>query len=103
MDRRNDRGELPLGVTEQKPNIKSGKVNSTYKAECRDGYGNKVTKTFKTISEAVIWYADTKKRVTKEQAQRAFLENSIKTDVYLALVRRNWYNTNEEVEPAGRT
>lgn len=95
-DHRNARGEFPVGVSERKPDTKTGKVNSTYLAQCSNGYGKNISKTFKTIQEASIWYADTKKAIVKEQAQRAFLENAIKTDVYLALVRRNWYNTNNE-------
>ena len=33
---------------------------------------------------------ETKKRVVKEQATRALVANEIKTDVYLALVRREF-------------
>lgn len=86
----NSRGDLPLGVTESKPDIKSKKLNSTYKAKCSNGQGKQFSKTFKTIQEAVAWYSATKKRIVKEQAVRAFLENAIKTDIYLALVRREW-------------
>lgn len=89
-DSRNARGDLPLGVTECKPDHHPRKVNSTYRAFCNNGYGKLLSKTFKTVPEAVEWYAATKKLVVKEQAQRAFLDNSIKTDVYLALVRREW-------------
>ncbi len=86
----NARGDLPLGVAESKPDHKTRKINSTYKALCNNGYGKLLTKTFKTIQEAVEWYSITKKLVVKKQAQRAFLENAIKTDIYLALVRREW-------------
>lgn len=84
------RGDLPLGVTASKPNIKTGKINTTYTGECNNGYGRLITKTFKTIEEAQHFYSITKKRIVKEQAIRAFLDNAIKTDVYLALVRREW-------------
>lgn len=89
-DRRNARGELPIGLTELNKDNQKGRINSTYKAKCNNGYGNDISKTFKTIQEAVAWYSATKKRIVKEQAQRAFLENAIKTDIYLALVRREW-------------
>lgn len=89
-DRRNARGELPLGVSELNKDNQKSRINSTYRAKCNNGYGNDITKTFKTIQEAVAWYSATKKRIVKEQAVRAFLENAIKTDIYLALVRREW-------------
>lgn len=86
----NARGDLPLGVSRQEPNIKSGRISISYQAKC-NGIGNKkLSKTFKTIPEAVSWYSETKKRIVKEQATRAFLDNSIKSDVYLALVRREF-------------
>jgi viroplasmin and RNaseH domain-containing protein len=62
----------------------------TYRASCSNGYGERIDKTFKTVEEAQAWYSETKKHIVKEQAQRAFLENAIKTDVYLALVRREF-------------
>lgn len=75
------RGNLPLGVT---------KNGSSYQAKCSNGQGKQLTKTFKTIPEAQQWYSTTKTQVVKEQAIRAFMEGSIKTDVYLALVRRKF-------------
>lgn len=84
------RGDLPLGITANKPNIKTRKINTTYRAECSTGYGDHISKTFKRVEEAQKWYSITKKRIVKEQVIRAFLENAIKTDVYLALVRREW-------------
>lgn len=89
-DSKKTRGDFPLGVSEQKPNPKSGRVNSSYVAQCSNGYGKHLQKTFKTIEEASAWYSVTKARIVKEQAQRAFLDNAIKTDVYLALVRRKF-------------
>jgi hypothetical protein len=84
------RGNLPLGVTEQKPCIAHRKVSTTYLAQCHNGYGRQLNKTFKTIEEASAWYSTTKAIVVKEQATRAFLDNTIKSDVYLALVRRKF-------------
>lgn len=84
------RGNLPLGVTALKPSIKSRRINITYLAKCKNGYGKCISKTFKTISEAKNWYSITKKKIIKEQAIRAFLDNAIKSDVYLALVRREF-------------
>lgn len=73
-------GDLPLGVMAN---------HHSYLAHCCD-YNKRITKTFKTIEEAQNWYSITKKRIVKEQATRAFLDNAIKTDVYLALVRREF-------------
>lgn len=80
-DRGAARGELPLGIDRN---------NMSYRARCNDGHGKNLTKTFKHLEDAVAWYKQTKKRVVKEQAIRAFLDNDIKTDVYLALVRREF-------------
>ena len=81
IDHGRTRGALPLGIC---------KNHNSYIAQCSDGYGKPLNKTFKTVSEAQEWYAATKKQVVKAQAVRAFLENAIKTDIYLALVRREW-------------
>ena len=89
-DRMNARGDLPLGVHEQKPNILNCRITTTYQAQCSGTAKKVLTKTFKTIAEAVVWYSETKKRIVKEQAQRAFLANEIKSDVYLALTRREF-------------
>ena len=83
------RDELPKGLSEQKP-IYGRRVTSSYQARCNNGYGKQTYKTFKTIPEAQEWYSATKQRIVKEQATRAFLANEIKTDVYLALVRRKF-------------
>ncbi|MCK9429070.1 MAG: hypothetical protein M0R17_03545 [Candidatus Omnitrophica bacterium] len=88
-DHRNDRGKLPLGIHAAKPN-KNGRINTTYPARCMNGSGHRISKTFKTISEAKAWYSITKRIIVKKQATKAFLDNAIKTDVYLALVRREW-------------
>lgn len=75
------RGEYPLGVS---------KSYNLYLASCRSSTGKRLTQTFSTVDEAASWYKQTKKRVIKEQAIQAFLDNAIKTDVYLALVRREF-------------
>lgn len=88
-DRRIWRGDLPLGVSLTTTIVKN--IEYSYvRASCSNGYGKQLSKTFKTIGEAQSWYSTTKARIVKEQATRAFLENAIKTDVYLALVRRNF-------------
>lgn len=79
------RSELPIGV---RLTTGARRVNQTYTAQCSNGFGKRLTKTFKTVEEAQAWYSETKKRIVKEQATRAFLDNAIKTDIYLALVRR---------------
>lgn len=81
-DHRNSRGSLPLGISKTK--------HLTYMAQCCVLNGESIKKTFKTIEEAKEWYSETKKSIVKQQAQRAFLDNAIKTDVYLALVRREF-------------
>lgn len=79
---RNKSNGLPLGVVVN---------NGSYMARVHDnGCGKVLNKTFKTVEEASTWYSETKKRIVKQQAQRAFLDNAIKTDVYLALVRREF-------------
>lgn len=85
-DHGNNRGDFPVGVTQ----ANKGRYTPTYTASCNNGYGIQLTKTFKSIPEAVTWYAETKKAVVKEQALRAFMDNSIDTDIYLALVRREF-------------
>lgn len=88
LNSRASRCEMPIGVFKK---LSKGQINPTYTACCRIGTSrNKLSKTFKTIEEASAWYSETKKRIVKEQAQRAFLENAIKTDVYLALISRNF-------------
>ena len=85
-DHGNRRGDLPVGVSQ----ANKGRCSPTYTAFCNNGYGFQLNKTFKSIPEAVDWYAETKKVIVKEQAVRAFMANSIDTDVYLALVRREF-------------
>lgn len=47
-----------------------------------------ITKVFDTMEDAKLWYISTKKDVLKKKATQAFLNNEIKSDIYLALVRR---------------
>lgn len=89
-DCRRARGNLPLGVTSVNPSVYNTRKSTTYTAQCNDGNKKQLCKTFKTIPEAQEWYSTTKKRIVKEQATRAFLDNAIKTDIYLALIRREF-------------
>lgn len=82
------RGNMPVGVAELKPNSNQRRVNIAYQAYCTNGCGIRISKTFKTIEEAKLWYSETKKKTVKERAIKAFLDNQIKTDIYLALIRR---------------
>jgi len=75
------RGRYPVGVT---------CIGNKYQAACRTPQGEMLTKRFDTVDEASYWYKTTKTRIVKEQATRAFLDNAIKTDMYLALVRRKF-------------
>lgn len=52
---------------------------------------NKKQKTFKTVEEAQLWYSENKASTVKELALKSFLANSIKSDIYLALIKRRWY------------
>lgn len=45
---------------------------------------------FNTINEARKIYTETKQKIVKERAIESFLANEIKSDVYLALVRRKF-------------
>jgi hypothetical protein len=83
------RGDLPLGVTEIKPN-NIGRISSTYLAQCSDGYGARLTKTFKTIEEAQAWYSITKKRIVAEQVHRAWSNGDISAEVAMALLKREF-------------
>ena len=84
------RGELPLGVSAQKPNLKIGRISTTYLARCCDGHGRQLRKVFKTVAEARHWYITTKKKVANEQAIHAFEAGDIDGDVYQALITREW-------------
>lgn len=84
------RGELPLGVSAQKPNPKTGRISTTYKAQCGDGNGKQMAKTFKTVPEAAAWYSATKKGVVKEIVLESFWRNEIMSDVATALLEREW-------------
>ena len=75
--------DLPLGISQSS----SGKG---YEMQCNNGYGKNIQHHHKTIEAAVADYSVTKKKVVKQQAVRAFLDNSIKTDIYLALIRREF-------------
>ena len=84
------RGDLPCGVVAVKSKLKNGQITTTYKAQCRDGHGKKLRKTFKTVPEARQWYITTKKGVAGQQAVRAFEAGDITEDVYQALITRGW-------------
>lgn len=80
-DNKSSRGDLPLGVSRN---------NNSYVAKCLDGSGGKLRKTFKTIKEAVEWYAETKKRVVIKQVNRALAECAIDQEVANALLSREF-------------
>lgn len=81
-NKENGRGDLPLGVSLRNRNKKK------YMTSCSNGYMKHINRSFETIEEAVAWYTTFKKKIIKEQAIRAFLDNDIKSDIYLALIRR---------------
>lgn len=80
-DRGNARGNLPLGITRN---------HNSYKAQCNDGSGKQLTKTFKTVEEAVAWYSETKTRVVREVAKKALDAGEIQQDIFDALTRRKF-------------
>ena len=84
------RGNLPLGITAQKPNVKARKISTTYRAYVCDGHGRSLSKTLKTVAEARQWYSITKKKVASEQANRALGSGDITEDIYQALITREW-------------
>ena len=84
------RGEFPLGINPQKPSIKTTRVTTTYRAECRNGQGKQLNKTFKTLDEAVQWYSETKTRIVREVAQKALDAGEIQQDIFDALVARKF-------------
>lgn len=84
------RGELPCGVSAQKPDPKTGKISTTYRSFCSYGNGKQLNKTFKTVAEAAAWYSATKKKVVKEIVLESFWRNEIMSDVATALLEREW-------------
>lgn len=78
-DHRNARGDLPLGITRN---------HNGYMAQCWNGNGKQLNKTFKILEEAVAWYSTTKKRIVAEQVQRALNEGAIDQRIADALLRR---------------
>lgn len=85
-DRLNGRGELPLGISAR--NGKNGAI--TYMARCHIENDNRISKTFKTIEEAVSWYSITKTRIVREVAQRALDAGEIGYDIFHALISRKF-------------
>ena len=65
------------------------RTNTAYQARVSCA-GSSASKVFPTIEEAKCWYVSTKKKFLKEHATRSFLANEIKTDVYLAIIRREF-------------
>ena len=84
------RGELPLGVSLKLTTKRNGKQYTYYLARCNNGYGNRLTKQFKTLEEAVAWYSITKTRIVAEQVQRALSEGAIDQRVADALLARKF-------------
>lgn len=88
-DRSNARGDLPLGVSALKPNNR-GRLNTSYLAKCNNGNGTPITKTFKTIHEAVEWYSVTKTRIVREVATKAIEAGHINQKIFDALTSRQY-------------
>ena len=76
-------GIMPPGITAHKK-----RKHILYQASCQTGDGGRVCKSSRSLTDMQLWYAATKRNVIKEVALKSFLANEIKTDVYLALIRR---------------
>lgn len=83
LDRARDRGCYKLGVFWYQRLNKWGACLSQYGK--RKHIGN-----FETEHDASVAYVEAKKAYVKRVALEAFLNNEIKSDVYLALVRREF-------------
>lgn len=90
VSRGNYRGDLPIGIVSSSPDTKTGKKSTTYRAYCSNGKGKRLTKTFKTISDATSWYSSTKKNIVAEQVQRALDEGAIDQRIANALLSREF-------------
>lgn len=88
-DCKNVNNGLPIGVFAINPSISQRRKTTTYISHCHTSLGH-ISKTFKTISEASSWYIENKRKHIKEVSIKAFLDNAIKTDIYLALIRREF-------------
>lgn len=76
---------LPIGVSKRSYINKKGNIRITYKADV-----GKLTKTFDSIEEAKQWYSSNKIKLVRDIALNAFMAGEIKTDAYLALIRRKF-------------
>lgn len=79
--RGNARGDLPLGIRSER---------NGYLAQCRSSDGDRLTKAFKSIEEAVAWYSETKTKIVREVATRALEAGEIQQDIFNALLTRNF-------------
>ena len=90
VDRRNARGNLPLGVVFSNYLNRKGEIIIAYKAYCRDGNGKRLSKRFNRLEDAMTWYSITKKRIVAQQVSRALSEGAISQTVADALLHREF-------------
>lgn len=87
-------GTLPIGITVRVQVTSAGNDSISYCARVCDGRGDKYRhkqqRYFPTLEQAVTYYRETKHKTACTIALEAFLANEIKSDVYLALVRRRF-------------
>lgn len=97
------RGEQPLGVCRlpADPRPRRRKT-AAYSGKCHLGHGRPIVKYFKTPEEAQAWYAETKRRVVREVAQKALDAGEIQQDVFDALVARTFVDMSACRERGGR-
>lgn len=90
VDRRNDRGSLPLGISFGNYLNNKGEIVISYKASCNNGNGKRLSKRFCRLEDAMDWYSNTKKRIVAQQVSRALSEEAISQTVADALLRREF-------------
>jgi len=89
-DNSNARKSMQIGIVLRKPSKITRQKSITYQAQCSNGFGKQLTKTFKTVEEASAWYSETKARVVREVATRALEAGEIQQDIFDALLARKF-------------
>lgn len=89
-DSARSRTDMPIGVRIQKIRPDNRRLSETYQAQCSDGYKKKITKSFKTLEDAVKWYSETKKQVVRNQIERAKADGFNNEAVFQALLAREF-------------
>lgn len=78
------------GVSPRHTIRKDGSVTTTYQAYCNNGKGKSLRASFKTLNEAVLWYANTKQKIVSDVASEALRLGYITVKIYNALISRKF-------------